>query len=373
MKKLISMFLACFTITSTTTSLVACNATPNSSRNEDDSRREHDKQLQNVYANWKKKLTFYRTDVNWRDLEFNSDNFDYVGTFNEIKDRVYIAVWETLNKVDKFNFQVNFKLSLSEVKSHHITISAIKIDGTSFDNFDVPWLLWDDQYQENDREAVNEVINNIDNQDCEAIIKVNDTVVFFKNPNDVSNNTNQKIISDLKGQELIDVQREFERSFAGDTINFNDPIFEIVTNKQVNWAEMKLNIALSASSSNSLIFDTTIHKNLVYKIETEFNNSKHNNISSLLTSWGVNNGNDFDSTWHDKTVYLEKGSTASIEEQREVLRDFVNYCYQQNISTNEIDLSDGIWNLSNLKNYLPPFIDAEGNDITEVNFWENEL
>jgi hypothetical protein len=136
---------------------------------------------------------------------------------------------------------------------------------------------------------------------------------------------------------------------------------------------MKLNIALSASSSNSLIFDTTIHKNLVYKIETEFNNSKHNNISSLLTSWGVNNGNDFDSTWHDKTVYLEKGSTASIEEQREVLRDFVNYCYQQNISTNEIDLSDGIWNLSNLKNYLPPFIDAEGNDITEVNFWENEL
>lgn len=377
MKKLLSTLLAFSTISSTATSLVACNAGPHSNNDDEWNEHEREDQEQEVYSNWKKKMDSYTTEINWRELNYDLDNYDYQNNFNELKDKIYEIFLGAFDEVNTYGFQITFNLELSLSERGHVqfTLNYIKIDGVSFENFTVPWILEDDHYQENDRKAVNDVINRIDGSNYEAIIAANNTVDFFKNPTDINIKTYQDVIHDPDWSELQEIQDEFERSFWGASdINYNDPTFEIESESQQqnDWSQIKLNISLHAAARDEIFLDETIQKKLSFKVATLFNGEENTkNIQALQTACAVNGDDKF---LLERKDLLKKDSDATELERKEVLKDFVNYCYQLNITGDEIiwDNDTGIWDLTNLAKYLPPFVDADGNAIIQVNFWENE-
>jgi hypothetical protein len=183
------------------------------------------------------------------------------------------------------------------------------------------------------------------------------------------------------------IESELRNSFDGGagnglgTLEIEESYNIDLDEESVDWQAVPWKIRLNAQVYDKTIVDKTFNKLVSYKTEfvVPLDVSTHRcGVISHIWVENLKNQNeltaDKEKEIKNRVELLSKDADATDEERKEVLRDFVQYCYQLDISTDEIIWNNGTWDLSNLSKYLPPFFDpVGGNVVTEINFWGNEL
>ncbi len=394
MKKLIYSILSLCVITSSTSTLVACHADPS----DNETHYDHEYYVHEFNYLWTTKMKkVYTTQVDSRAMNHVWDTFDYQSYFNDNQAELLEYFLNEANSYNSDNFKIDFSIELKmnneQDTKNYLVLKDVVIDGISFDDIEVPWLLVDYEYSQNDKDAVNAAVTNFNNlvDPIEAVIPYDETTGFFSDKKNINNFTNEKIIATVKdSNEMQNIIKELNNSFddgnGKGASNADLKISDLVCNDivPVDAEKSDWEINLNAMLSGNEIFNETVHRMVSYKIATQFKINGTNNIGLLKAIWIANhedqdpqfdsNNSDLANEIRERADFLKKDSTKNEDERKEVLKDFVNYCYQLDITVDEIvwDNETGIWDLTNLAKYLPPFVDADGNAIIQVNFWENE-